>query len=371
MKTMRLGDLCKIRHGKDWKQLDTGDVPVYGSGGFMGRHVNKYSYNKPTVMLPRKGTITNVFYLDEPFWNVDTVFYTEIDTTKLLPKYLFYHMKTVDLGALDSGSGRPSLTQSALNEISIVVPNLEDQKKIVAKLDKGLSQIAKAEGLLRQNIANVEDLQKSILAETFRFDDNTRAHRLGDLCLVFVDGDWIESKDQSPSGIRLIQTGNVGIGIFRNKSEKKRFVSNDTFNRLRCTEVFPDDLLVSRLPEPVGRACIMPDIKERMITAVDCTIIRTKPECVSAKYLLYFMTSDEYFCDIEKNCTGSTRKRISRKNLGNIQVPVSERSVQEEIVIKLDREFAKIKKLQELYVGELAKVTDLRQSILAEAFMVT
>lgn len=96
--------------------------------------------------------------------------------------------------------------------------------------------------------------------------------RLEDICTVFTDGDWIESKDQADEGIRLIQTGNIGMGAYLEKEEKAKYISEETFNKLKCTEIFSGDILVSRLPEPVGRACIIPEKKERMITAVDCTI---------------------------------------------------------------------------------------------------
>ena len=101
---------------------------------------------------------------------------------------------------------------------------------------------------------------------------------LADVCEVFADGDWVESKDQSPNGIRLIQTGNVGQGVFKARSEKARYISEATFKRLRCTEIFEGDCLISRLPDPVGRSCILPDTGERMITAVDCTIVRFNPK---------------------------------------------------------------------------------------------
>ena len=97
---------------------------------------------------------------------------------------------------------------------------------------------------------------------------------LAALCEVFGDGDWIESKDQSADGIRLIQTGNVGEGVFKDRGEKARYISEETFKRLRCTEIFEGDCLISRLPDPAGRSCILPDTGERMITAVDCTIVR-------------------------------------------------------------------------------------------------
>ena len=83
--------------------------------------------------------------------------------------------------------------------------------------------------------------------------------RLEDVCTVFTDGDWIESKDQSEKGIRLVQTGNIGEGIYLEKESRAKYIPEDTFKRLKCTEIFPGDILVSRLPEPVGRACIIPE----------------------------------------------------------------------------------------------------------------
>ncbi|MDG6317879.1 restriction endonuclease subunit S [Glaesserella parasuis] len=130
-----LGEVVKIKNGKDWKQLEKGSIPVYGSGGIMAS-VDAFSYDKPTVLIPRKGSITNIFYVETPFWNVDTIYYTEININELIPKYFYHYMKTIDLEKLDTGSGRPSLTQEILYKIKIPVPSLEEQQRIVAILDK-------------------------------------------------------------------------------------------------------------------------------------------------------------------------------------------------------------------------------------------
>ena len=102
-----------------------------------------------------------------------------------------------------------------------------------------------------------------------------KTFKLKEICSVFTDGDWIETKDQSAEGIRLVQTGNVKIGKFADRRDKARYISKETFKRLNCTEVMEGDILVSRLPEPVGRACVIPELQEKAITAVDCTVIRT------------------------------------------------------------------------------------------------
>lgn len=129
------GEVAKLKNGKDWKELGRGTVPVYGSGGEMGEFVDQFSYDKPTVLIPRKGSISNLFYLDKPFWNVDTIYYTEIDREQIIPKYLYYFMKTLDLKNMATNPTRPSLTQSIIDKIKLPVPSLEIQTRIVQVLD--------------------------------------------------------------------------------------------------------------------------------------------------------------------------------------------------------------------------------------------
>ena len=188
--------------------------------------------------------------------------------------------------------------------------------------------------------------------------------RLEEVCTVFTDGDWIESKDQSDSGIRLVQTGNIGEGIYIEKGDRAKYISEETFSQLKCTEVFSGDILVSRLPEPVGRACVIPDRHERMITAVDCTICRVNDNLLSQEYLCYFMRSQAYYKQLLNHVTGTTRKRISRKNLGNIEVKIVSKEQQAIIVTTLD-------KLQSIITHrkqQLAKLDELVKARFVEMF---
>ena len=145
----RLGDVCKIKNGKDYKHLSAGDIPVYGSGGVMDVRVDTSVYDRPTVLLPRKGSIANVFYVDGPFWNVDTIFYTVIDEEQVIPRYLYHVMMNAHIENYSTGSAaRPSLTQSALNKIEIPVPPLPVQEEIVRILDSFSSLEAELEAEL-------------------------------------------------------------------------------------------------------------------------------------------------------------------------------------------------------------------------------
>jgi len=187
------------------------------------------------------------------------------------------------------------------------------------------------------------------------------------LCDVFADGDWIEKKDQSQEGIRLIQTGNIGSGYFKDRGEKARYISEKTFHRLNCTEILPDDCLVSRLPDPVGRACIIPETGEKMITAVDCTIIRFKNETLPRWFVNYSL-SHEYQNQINKEVGGSTRQRISRANLGQIEIPLPTLTEQKRIVKKLDEVFEKVATAKENAEKNLRNSKELFESYLQSVF---
>lgn len=130
-----LDSFAKIKNGKTYKDFGAGNIPVYGSGGIM-TYVDRSSYDKPTVLIPRKGSLGNLFYLEEPFWNVDTIFYTEIDEEQVIPKFLYYFLKTAHLEDLNTAGGVPSLTQKVLNKVLIPVPSLEEQQRIVDILDR-------------------------------------------------------------------------------------------------------------------------------------------------------------------------------------------------------------------------------------------
>ena len=191
-----------------------------------------------------------------------------------------------------------------------------------------------------------------------------KLEKLESLCNFFTDGDWIESKDQSQDGIRLIQTGNIGNGFFKGRSEKSRYISEQTFTRLKCTEIFEGDCLISRLPDPVGRSCIMPNTGEKMITAVDCTIVRFNQTKIIPDFFCHYTQSATYKRDIDSLTTGTTRSRISRGNLGNILIPLPPLDEQRRIVDILNHA-SSIKRLRD---DAKAKAREIIPALFVEMF---
>ncbi|OXC23906.1 hypothetical protein AYP82_05510 [Lactobacillus crispatus] len=129
----KLKDLVNINYGKDHKKISNGNIPVYGTGGLM-RYVDKYIYDGNSVLIPRKGSLNNVKFVQGKFWTVDTMFWTKINSEIVLPKYLYYCISKINLAALNVGSAVPSLTVKILNELQFNIPNIDEQQKIINKI---------------------------------------------------------------------------------------------------------------------------------------------------------------------------------------------------------------------------------------------
>lgn len=158
-----LAELATIKYGKDKKKVISkeGHIPIYGTGGFMG-YATKALYDKPSVLIGRKGTIGKVKYVEHPFWTVDTLFYTVVNTEIVLPRYLYYAMSLIDLDKYNEGTTIPSLRTETLNKLVLDIPSLEEQQKIISyirpieekieinqKINKNLQEQAQA---IYQNI---------------------------------------------------------------------------------------------------------------------------------------------------------------------------------------------------------------------------
>ena len=158
---------------------------------------------------------------------------------------------------------------------------------------------------------------------------------------TFVDGDWIESPYITSEGIRLVQTGNIGVGVYREKGF--RYISEKTFDAFGCTEFQPNDVLICRLGDPVGRACLAPRLGVRMITSVDVCILKPRDD-VSGSFIVYAMSLPQYLNWVGSLVRGSTRDRVSRSMLGGFVVPLPPLTEQAAIVRFLDHADRRIRR---------------------------
>jgi len=155
-----LGDLVKIKYGKNQKKVqddENGQYPIFGTGGLMGYSI-EYLYDKPSVLIGRKGSIEKVRYIEEPFWTVDTLFYTEVNKKIVIPKFLYYVMSLIDLSRYNEGTSIPSLRTETLNSLDLPIPDLDYQNRVLSVLSKIDKKIEINEKINK----NLQELAKSI-----------------------------------------------------------------------------------------------------------------------------------------------------------------------------------------------------------------
>jgi len=183
---------------------------------------------------------------------------------------------------------------------------------------------------------------------------------------LFSDGDWVESKDQDPDGTnRLLQLADIGDGFFVDKSS--RYVNDEKFSSLNCTELKEGDVLIARMPAPLGRACLLPAMPQRCLTVVDVAVFRVGGTGVSNKWLMHFLNSSTLRREMELNSSGTTRKRISRGKLGEILLSIPPVAEQIRIATKLDELMAQVNTLKAC-IDDIPKLLKrFRQSVLAAA----
>ena len=300
----------------------------------------------------------------------------DIDTTYLehFFKSEYWHSFMNFNGDSGARSDRFSIKDSVFFEMPIPTPDIEEQKKI----GEFLTLLDTLITLHQRKYEKLVNIKKSMLDKMFPkngasvpeirfkgFTDLWEQRKLTNLCEKFTDGDWIEAKDQSDSGVRLVQTGNVGVTEYLDKPNNKKWISFETFEQLHCEEVYPGDILISRLPEPAGRACIMPNLGTKMITAVDCTIVR--PNAVtSTRFLLQYLSSQAYFDAVNTCLAGGTRQRISRGNLAQFNVPIPSSKIEQE---KIGEVLEKLDTLITLHQRKLEKLQNIKKSCLEKMFV--
>ncbi len=143
---LKMSKVLEVKYGKDHSKIDEGDIPILGSGGVM-RYGNKMLYSSESVLIPRKGSLNNIMYINEPFWTVDTMFYTEMKF-KNIAKYMYYVLSEIDMESFNSGAALPSMTTNILNHFKVITPS----EGVLSLFDEKVSKLfALKKELQRQN----------------------------------------------------------------------------------------------------------------------------------------------------------------------------------------------------------------------------
>lgn len=252
-----LKDLAVIKYGKNQKDVasEEGAYPIYGTGGLMG-YANKFLYDKPSVLIGRKGTIDKVRYIEEPFWTVDTLFYTEINTELIIPRFLYYLLSNIDLNTYNEGTTIPSLRTETLYRLEFNIPDLPTQEKIVCVLSS-LDDKIELNNKINQNL---EQQAQAIFKSWFVDFENPKRKtcKAEDYFNISIgktpprkEQEWFSQNSIDKKWISISDMGNCGVFIL-NSSEYLKNSAIDKFNIV----LVPKDTVILSFKLTVGRVAI-------------------------------------------------------------------------------------------------------------------
>ena len=330
------------------------------------------------LLFLKRGDIGNVylFEMKTKYATVAPNLYLLKLNKKSNSRYLYYYFisKTgqLQLKKKNASSTLGALYKDDVKSIKIPLPpTLTEQQTIATSLSDVDELLTSLEQLISKKQAIKQGAMQELLTPKKGWKKSSLIELAENKKSNFDDGDWIESEYITETGVRLIQTGNIGIGRLIEK-ENKKYISKESFLKLKCKDVLEGDLLVCRLAEPAGRACVMPNIDEsKVVTSVDVSIFRGDSKLVNREFLSQFFTTNKWLNMVIERVGGTTHKRISRGSLGKIEffIPsINEQKAIAQVLSDMDEEikvleekkvkYQKIKEgmMQDLLTGKIRLV---------------
>ena len=372
----------------------------YGASGVIDQ-IDSFLFDEKLLLIGEDGanlltrTKPIAFLADGKYW-VNNHAHCIDSIDKRLLEFICIYINAINLFQYITGSAQPKLNQDNMNRILIPIPPKAEQEKILERIKIILSNINDIDllkGKLQSNIANAKskildlairgklvpqdpnDEPASVLLERikaekeelikqgkikrdkkesviFKGDDNSYYQNLPEnwevttlreltSSLTLNDGDWILSENMTANGeVKLLQLGSIGNMIYIDNGFK--YLTKSTFNKLSCTEIFPGYLLINRIISDKMCCCIVPDIAGTIITTVDTCWIAPSNTSYNVKFLMYQLASPIFQSVVLLNATGTTRKRISKNNLINLQLLLPPLAEQKRIVEAIETIFAEL-----------------------------
>jgi len=333
-KKYTLAELATIKYGKNQKKVlsENGTIPIYGTGGLMG-YATEALYSEPSVLIGRKGTIGKVKYVNHPFWTVDTLFYTIVNTDVVLPKYLYYVMSLIDLNNYNEGTTIPSLRTETLNRLEFDIPSLEEQELILSCLNPIDEKIelnsAINENLQKQANLIFDELVGQYIPTMNDSNCSLQLHEIGNLDVLITDYVANGSFKSLADNVQYLskETDNVLIRLTdynNNFSSDMVYISDESYNFLSKSKLYGDEIIISNVGANVGTVFRCPRLNKRMSLAPNAIMLR------SAKYehylYLYFI-SHYGQQQLQSIVTGSAQPKFNKTNFRSLKVVLPDETI--------------------------------------------
>ncbi|MEK7598032.1 MAG: restriction endonuclease subunit S [Patescibacteria group bacterium] len=361
--TKKLGEVLKLEYGKPLskdERNNNGKYPVYGANGIKN-YSNKYFYNRPSIIVGRKGSAGEINLTKEKFWPLDVTYFVTFDDKKYDLKFLYNLLETLELQKLAKGV-KPGINRNNVYSIKVNIPSLPEQHRIIKILDKVFGEIGKAKENTEKNLQNTKDLFESYLQNVFKKPgEDWKEKRLRDVYDV-RDGTH-DSPKYHNQGYALITSKNLKKDELDYK--KIRYVSEKDYLRINeRSKVHKGDILFAMIGT-IGNPVV---VKNDPNFAIKNVALFKIPKEQDSYFLKYFLDSKFVIDKMTSEAKGTTQKFVGLGYLRDFKIKLPILSEQKSIVKKLDELNEKTKRLEEIYKQKLSNLEELKKSILKKAF---
>jgi len=361
-KVERLGDVIQLEYGKPLdasKRSEDGKYPVYGANGEIARS-NEYYYDKPTMIVGRKGSAGEINLTEKNFWALDVTYFVTFDDKKYDLQFLYYLLSKLELTKLAKGV-KPGINRNDVYSIEVTIPPLPEQQWIVSVLDEAFASIAQAKSNAERNLVNAWELFETVLETAF---DNSEweEKRLDEICEV-KDGTH-DTPQYEEDGIPFVTQKNIredGLSF-----DNTKFIAlSDHEKYYKRSNVFFGDILISMIGANRGMACLVDD--KRVFSIKNVGLIKSSKN-INQSFLLYFLKSPKAKKYISINSKGGAQEFIGLTELRKFPILFAPLAEQRAIVGRLEALSAETGRLEEIYQQKVESLEELKKPVLAKAF---
>lgn len=361
-----LGEIITLEYGKSLTSLERemGNYKVWGSNGIVGTH-NDFLVDGPLIIVGRKGSVGAIHYSSDKCWPIDTTYY--INSIKSLSsQFVYYLLKHMNLSSLDKSTTIPGLNREIAYSQRILLPPLEEQYRIVEKIEELFSEIENVELNLLHINKRLNVYWQAILGSAFGRVKGVNEYL--SLFTTFIGAGSTPKGGRSiyvKSGIPFIRSQNVLY--YSLDLEDVVYITNEINEKMVRTKVQPNDVLLNITGASIGRCAYVPGYFNQGNVNQHVCIIRTIPN-LSHKYLALYLNSPKIQRLIQEWSSGATREALTLSQINDIPIPVCSLTEQELIVAELESQYTVLENVKETITKKLSQIDVLKQSILSKAF---
>ncbi|MDC9565406.1 MULTISPECIES: restriction endonuclease subunit S [Pseudoalteromonas] len=370
----KIGDFLTLEYGKPLdkvKRKVDGLYPAYGANGVKCRS-DEFYFDKKTIIVGRKGSAGEITLTEEKFWPLDVTYFVNFDATKYDLMFIYHLLSRLDLPSLATGV-KPGINRNNVYSISVQIPEIKEQKCIVAILEQAFADIEQARAKTEQNLKNARELFESYLQQVFsQRGKKVQSVELGDVVDVLTDyhanGSYkvlkqhVELKEQEDFAWMVRSTD------FEKKfKNEKRYITEHAYNYLTKSKLFGGEIIMSKIGN-AGKVYFMPETDRPCSLAMNLFLIRLDPSKANNEYIYRYLNSSSGKAQIAPRLKGAATQTITKDNVRSLQIPMPSLDGQHEVIKNLKILEKEIESLESLYMKKLTNIEELKKSILQKAF---